>query len=30
VNIQHPTSGNDRIIQLTIPHGREDDEDDRR
>jgi secreted PhoX family phosphatase len=28
VNIQHPTSGVDRTIQITIPYGRDDDRDD--
>jgi secreted PhoX family phosphatase len=28
VNIQHPASGNDRTIEITIPHGPHDDEDD--
>jgi secreted PhoX family phosphatase len=28
VNIQHPTSGNDRTIEITIPRGPHDDEDD--
>lgn len=28
VNIQHPTSRNDRTIEITIPHGRRDDMDD--
>ena len=29
VNIQHPSSGNDRTIEITIPRGRDDDRDDR-
>jgi secreted PhoX family phosphatase len=28
VNIQHPTSRNDRTIEITIPHGRHDDDED--
>ena len=28
VNIQHPSSANDRTIEITIPHGRDDDRDD--
>jgi uncharacterized protein len=28
VNIQHPASGNDRTIEITIPGHRDDDEDD--
>ena len=28
VNIQHPASGNDRIIEITIPHHGRDDDDD--
>ena len=28
VNIQHPASGNDRTIEITIPHGHHDDDDD--
>jgi hypothetical protein len=28
VNIQHPSSGNDRTIEITIPKGNQDDEDD--
>jgi secreted PhoX family phosphatase len=28
VNIQHPTSGNDRTIEITIPRGPDDDKDD--
>ena len=26
VNIQHPASGNDRTMQITVPHGRDDDD----
>lgn len=29
VNIQHPTSGNDRLIEITIAGGDDDDDDDR-
>lgn len=29
VNIQHPNSGNDRTIEITIPGGRDDEDDDR-
>lgn len=29
VNIQHPSSGNDRTIEITIPGRRSDDDDDR-
>lgn len=28
VNIQHPASGNDRTIEITIPRGHHDDDDD--
>jgi secreted PhoX family phosphatase len=28
VNIQHPASGNDRTIEITIPRGRHDRDDD--
>jgi hypothetical protein len=28
VNIQHPSSGNDRTIEITIPHGHDDHDDD--
>ncbi len=28
VNIQHPASGNDRTIEITVPRGRHTDEDD--
>ena len=28
VNIQHPSSGNDRTIEITIPHGNDKDEED--
>jgi secreted PhoX family phosphatase len=28
VNIQHPGSGNDRTIEITIPHDRDDDDHD--
>ncbi len=28
VNIQHPASGNDRTIEITIPRGHDDDDDD--
>jgi hypothetical protein len=27
VNIQHPDSGNDRTIEITIPHGHDGDDD---
>ncbi|NOT25515.1 MAG: DUF839 domain-containing protein [Acidobacteria bacterium] len=30
VNIQHPNSGNDRTIELTLPEGDDDDEDEDR
>ena len=29
VNIQHPASGNDRTIEITLPGGGDDDGDDR-
>ncbi len=28
VNIQHPSSGNDRTIEITIPRGHDDDDED--
>ncbi len=28
VNIQHPTSGNDRMIEITIPRGERDEDDE--
>ncbi len=28
VNIQHPASGNDRTIEITVPRGHQTDDDD--